>query len=361
MLEKSIEYLIDNANPSIKRRIKSEILHNLTPKEEAQYQEQILQEPIIQRIISCQKENGWLGNSFHGGNKNAGQFDNQEVGTKYLAEKAIDKDTPVLKRAMDAFVTVPMDDWCYGTRGKIYDEFKYAAFGMKIINCACIARAGYDDLIDITPQIQLSLDSFRRVLEVDSVLDISRSIRNGKLRVFNDNEKWPCRYHLDILAHTSSWKNEENVKMLADSIKKLMKTDRPELVGYCPVVWIDHPVGPLGGFPSQGLSIKTSSVFPSPLELGNTDFYNLEYIEWFTRCGVIPYVPALREAIDDIVNFIGDDGICRAPVLEATLKGWGPYAGLQLEVDWKSKTRKNCDITFRAVMIAHYSGIDYDE
>ncbi len=48
-----------------------------------------------------------------------------------------------------------------------------------IIRCACIVRAGYDDAIDIKLQIQLSLDSFKRVLEVDSALDITRLRKSG--------------------------------------------------------------------------------------------------------------------------------------------------------------------------------------
>ena len=68
----------------------------------------------------------------------------------------------------------------------------------------------YEAIIDIKPQIQLALDSFRRVLEVDSVIDVSRLRKSGGKvkRVFNDYEKWPCYYHLDMLAHTNSWKTE---------------------------------------------------------------------------------------------------------------------------------------------------------
>lgn len=159
--QKMIDFLLKNANPSIKRRVKSEILHNLIADEAALYQEQIMQEETIQRIISCQQENGWIGKSLHGG------LDTQEGATKYLAEKAVDKETPVFKWAMEAFASIPLDDWCYDTNGKIIDEFKVTGHGHNLIRCACIARAGYDDVIDISPQIQLSLDCFRRVLEVD--------------------------------------------------------------------------------------------------------------------------------------------------------------------------------------------------
>jgi len=84
------------------------------------------------------------------------------------------------------------------------------------------------------------------------------------------------------------------------------------------------------------------------------EVYLLEYIEWFARCGMIQYIPALRDAVDDILGSVGNDGICRAPVLES--KSWGAYYGMKLEVDWKSKTRRLCDITFRALLIAYYSG-----
>ncbi|MDF2987261.1 MAG: hypothetical protein K0R50_2771 [Eubacterium sp.] len=42
MKNKMIEFLLNNANPSIKRRIKSEILHNIRQEEAAEYQRQIL-------------------------------------------------------------------------------------------------------------------------------------------------------------------------------------------------------------------------------------------------------------------------------------------------------------------------------
>ena len=291
---------------------------------------------------------------------------NQEVGVKYLAEKAVGKENPVLKGAMNAFVTTELTDLCYRTKGKYFDEFRYAANGQNLIRCACIARAGYDDLIDINPQIQLSLDSFRRVLEVDSILDIvrprkgrpCRSNPSGITYVFNDDEKWPCRYHLDILAHTQSWKTRENIKMLADSIAKMMKTDRPELIGVGANSWVGYQLGTLGCFPSQGLSVKQTCLLPSPVSIeyrNKPEKYNLEYIEWFARCGVIPYIPALKEAVDNIACSFDEKGVSHIPVLDDALKGIGTYGGQQLETDWKTPVKRLCDITFRALLILYYS------
>ncbi|MDF2685981.1 MAG: hypothetical protein K0S55_1162 [Clostridia bacterium] len=72
MKNKMIKFLLENANPSIKYRVKKEILNDITAAEEKELQEQIMAEPFIQLIVRCQKENGWLGNGFHGANKNAG-------------------------------------------------------------------------------------------------------------------------------------------------------------------------------------------------------------------------------------------------------------------------------------------------
>lgn len=364
--QKTINFLLEHANPSIKLRVKKEILNDITPQEEKEFQAQITEEPIYKLIAGCQKENGWLGNGFHGPNKNAGSYENQEVGTKYLAEKAAGKENLVLKGAMEAFVSTELNDPCYGTKGKYFDEFKYAANGQNLIRCACIARAGYDGIIDIKPQIQLSLDSFQRVLEVDSILDISRpkkrrrtkSDLSGITYVFNDNEKWPCRYHLDILAHTESWKTEENIKLLTKSIAKMMKTDRPEIIGKTANSWVGYPLGTLGCFPSQGLSVKQTCLLPGPISIEYKDRpekYNLEYMEWFARCGVVPYIPELKQAAGEIADSFDENGMCNIPVLEEALKGIGTYSGQQLEVNWKTQTKKMCDIMFRALLILYYS------
>ena len=49
-----INFLLDKANPSIKRRIHTEILHNLNAEDAADYQEQI-------RILTVGSEQGQKG------------------------------------------------------------------------------------------------------------------------------------------------------------------------------------------------------------------------------------------------------------------------------------------------------------
>ena len=353
MKGKMIDFLLENANPSIRLRVKKEILNNLAQEEEARLQEQILEEKIIRFLGEKQQANGWIGLGFHGSSKNAGQYDNQEVGTKYLGEKGL-KGTALLDRAMDAYATTELTDPCYGTRGQYWSEFEVPAQGQNLVRCACIARAHYDDRIDISPQSALSLESFQRVTQVDSIWDVSRPVKKGRL--FHKNERWPCRYHLEILTFTAEqWKTEENAAMLAEAFRRLMRTDRAEIINTPVACWVgNHAVGP-GWLLNEGYSISGDGLN------GHTNDgvrrTNLEKAEWLCRCGLYPHLPELREEVEFIAGNINSDGICSVPMYEGEFRGWSPYFGAQLETDWRAKIRRQCDVTFRALLILHYAGV----
>ena len=356
MKEKMINFLLKNANPSIKKRIKSEILGNLTAEESAHYQEQIMSEATIQGIIAAQHPDGWIGESYN----NGGIYKGHGCAIQHLTEKAIDKNTPVLAKAMKALATTPISDARYG-RGFDYDEFKYPGMGAKLDNSAYIAAADYDDVHDITPHIQLSFDSVRHVTEIDSVFDILHAKKKkGQIRyTFNDYEKWPCTVHFQILSRTQSWRSKENIKIVAHAVNEMMRTDDPELVSFIP----GSQVGCFGGgFPAQGMTVNGSGLYPSPImcPIGkdgkdHNGLYHFAHLETFARCGIIPFVPKLKIVVDEIANSIDDDGICRLENVCERLFRTGKYYGMQLETDWRTQTRKECDITFRALLILHYS------
>lgn len=345
MKQKIIDFLLNNANPSIILRVKKEILKNISKQEEKELQKQILEEKIIKLIEEKQLETGWIGLGFHGSNKNAGQYDNQEVGTKYMGEKGL-KGTKILDRAMDAYAKTELED--------MGSEFEIPTSGSNLIRCACIARAHYDDVIDIKPQIELSLESFKRVIEVDSIFDVSRPTK--KCRLFNKNERWPCRYHLEILAFsTDTWRNDDNVFMLAESFKKLMRSDRKDIINTPVACWIkNHAVNPMWLL-NEGYSISGTG-----LNCHDNDGIrktNMEKAEWLCRCGLYDYLPELREEVDFVINSINEDGVYTGGIYEKEFKGWSPYFGAQLETDWKAKIRKQCDVTFRALLIGYYAGV----
>lgn len=346
MKNKLIAFLLAHAGPSIRLRVKRDILCDLAPVEQSALLAEIFGEKIPRHIADHRQPNGWIGLGFHGSSKRAGQYDNQETAVKFMGEKGL-QGTPLLDGAIEAFVTTPLTDPIYGTGGRLYSEFEIPAFGQRIIRAACVARAGYADAVDIAPQIEVALASFRRVTEVDSIFDVSRP---GKAcRLFNVGERWPCRYHLEILAFTDSWRTPDNIAMLADAFTRLMRTDRPEIAQTPVACWVGHAVGPLWML-NEGWTLSGNAINqPSPDGMRRINF---EKVEWLCRCGLYPHLPALREEVDFMAAHIAD-GVCRVPFYENEFRGWGPYAGLQLEPDWRKSIRRDCDVTFRAAMILH--------
>ncbi len=61
--------------------------------------------------------------------------------------------------------------------------------------------------------------------------------------------------------------------------------------------------------------------------------------------------------MDFIIDNINSDGVCSVEIYEKEFRGWSPYFGASLETDWRAKIRKQCDLTFRALLIIHYTGI----
>jgi len=80
--QKIMNFLLNNADPSIILRIRREIIGSLTNSEEKELLGKILTQKTIQTIIKSQKPDGWIGNNLHGqsGKMGAGMYDNMEVG-----------------------------------------------------------------------------------------------------------------------------------------------------------------------------------------------------------------------------------------------------------------------------------------
>ena len=135
--------------------------------------------------------------------------------------------------------------------------------------------------------------------------------------------------------------------MLADSFNKLMKDTG---LNYSPAYCIDigHLVGCCGAY-KEGMKLG--------IETGGEYYVFLDLIEYMCWCGLYSLVPPLKKEVDIIYDSIDEQGICRANYVEKSLKGMGCYGGGQLETDWRSRTRKLCDVTYRGLLILYHSGL----
>ncbi|GKX66368.1 hypothetical protein [Inconstantimicrobium mannanitabidum] len=349
-MEDTIVYLLENACNSIKYRLKSEVLNNITHDEKIELQKQILSEKNVKEIISVQKADGWIGNGFHGSNAHAPGMLNQEGGLKYLIEKGIQKDNPIIERAISSFSNRDITDLCYRTKGKLVDEYVYPCIGHRLYITTIIAHAGYEDKVDISNNIKLAFDSFISVLNIDSIDDLL-TVYKGKL-CFRDGIKWPCIYHLRTLAYTKSWRTHRNIQKLADSINKLIEI-LPLVDNDIYTKYKSQLVAPSEAFINQ----------PFIPSFNNNDVSQkwFERMELLAKCGVFPYVDKLQSELTLMkAEALMSNGILKLSVNPKNLssfKVWGPYGGLALEENWRIKNRQWNDLTFRMVLISHYSEI----
>lgn len=351
-MEDTIKYLLENACSSIKYRLKSEVLNNITHDEKIELQKQILSEKNVKEIISVQKADGWIGNGFHGSNAQAPGMLNQEAGLKYLIEKGIEKDNPIIEHAISSFSNRDIRDLCYRTKGKLVDENVYPCIGHRLYITTIIAHAGYEDKVDISNNIKLAFDSFMSVLNVDSFDDLLTLYR-GEL-CFRDGIKWPCIYHLRTLAYTKSWRTQENIEKLAVSINKLIKM-LPLVQENVYTKYKSQLVAPSEAFINK----------PFISSFNNSDVSQkwFERMELLARCDVFPYVDRFQKELALMKEEASmNSGILKLSVNQKNLSGfkvWGPYGGLMLEEDWHIKNRQWNDFTFRMVLIDYYSKVRY--
>ena len=86
------------------------------------------------------------------------------------------------------------------------------------------------------------------------------------------------------------------------------------------------------------------------------DYINFDLLEMFARCGVIKKVDFLNAKYEKLLACVNED-LTFSHKIAPKERNWGPYGGFALEVDWKSKRRKQCDILFRVLVIAHYAAV----
>jgi hypothetical protein len=323
------------AGPSIEFRTRTEVLGEPPGSLRCRaLQEAILDDPLVRDVFSWQREDGWLGGTFHG----SGGI---EAGIRILCEKGLSRDHPILARALDALEAG--DDRLHlgiGKVGRILDEEGLG--GSEMIRAAVFAYAGDEGRARVGDQIEEGLRAFEAVLGVESIDEISAPYK-GK-RVFRDGVRWPSVYHLRLLAGTHQWRTKERLQAMARAVERMVRLS-----------------------PIPEIHLKHRSQLIAPASFAMTDFSNdlgatsgYASLLWFVRTellarlGVVSRVPALEAQVARLAEIL-EDGLLRRKFGHPSFRDWGAYAGLALETDWRAPSRRIADLTFRALLILHHA------
>jgi hypothetical protein len=328
--------LLQNACPSIRYRIRSEILKEPnTAPEMLQLQEEILSDEWVQKIFSWQQADGWIGRDFHGENS-------METAIRVLCEKGLKPSHPVLAQAIRILQKEETRlIHGIGKVGKVLDDRNLG--GTRMIQATVLAYAGIENIEIVQDQIKKALQAFYAVGSNHSIEEIS--IRYRDKLIFKSEVLWPSIYHLRLLAFTQSWRNHEAGVIFKNAIQRLVQLS-----------------------PIPEIQVRSKSQLIAPASFCMLDFNpdmiwmnDSEWMLWFhrmellARIGIINHIPELVGQIQELERILeSNQGFFAKKLKHYYFQKWGAYSGLMLEKDWRSPRRRMYDLTFRSLMIKHY-------
>jgi hypothetical protein len=330
--------LLEQACPSIRYRLRLEVLHQDHSDEEMlALQSQILEDPAVKEVFGWQAPDGWLAWSFHG-------YPGLESGVRLLREKGVDSYHPVLSKAVQALRSCDDDHLArgLGKPGKILDQSGLG--GAQMIRAAVLAYAGIEDEPVVKEQIERALAGFRSVLEISGVNDMVDEYR-GK-PVFRPGIHWPSLYHLRLLAWTRGWRTPQNQNELGRCFQRLVELSP---IPYLLLRWQSQLIAPA--------AFCMDTFNPDMTALDHAGWMSwFQRMELLARLGVIQRVPALARQAKILADLVeSGSGFFTKPLQHPYFKKWGAYTGLMLEKDWRDPQRRINDLTFRSILILHYA------
>ncbi len=336
-IQKAMEVLCERACPSIKYRIFSEILQEpKTSQHMINLQKNILEDESVQQILAWQKDDGWLGGTFHSGY-------GPETGVRVLSEKGVSGEHPVIARALNALKNNPnFDAGCLEKVGKVLDQRQLG--GSNMMRAVVFAYAGKEEEPLVRKEIENALEGFQYILRVAKIQNIVEEYKNKF--VFKRDVKWPSIYHLRLLSLTKTWRNDKNMSTIIHAIKKLVEFSP------IPDVKVRH----------QSQLMAPASAFMNDFKPKLDQLKPQDWMMWFhrmellARLGVIHSIPELRSQVEQLKQYLVDNnGFFTIKLSHYYFHRWNMYVGLALEKDWKSPLCRVNDLTFRSMLILHYA------
>ena len=342
MNTEAIRTLTEDACASIRFRTRKEILGENPDIDE--YLDEILTDKRVQYAFSWQKENGFLGDFFHAGWIPAVKMKyfgtGAEGALRFLSEMAVPDTYPVVQRCLKALLK---DDW-NPDPWKWSTEFQpeIGLFGADNVRAVVFSYFGIEDYDFIQREIQRTLGYVGPVSSIPSIEEITGTY-NKKL--YYSGTPLPDLYNLKLLAFTQSWRNDENIEIIAGAIERLVD------LSPLPNIYIKM----------KSQLIAPARITPSNLKLSPLDLQPKEWFWWthtmelFARMGIVKRVPYLLRQANELKEML-EEGDGKFPVKphEGYFKAWSVYSGLALEDSWKSDRWQN-DMTFRSLLILKYS------
>ncbi|MCI8307901.1 MAG: hypothetical protein HFH14_07625, partial [Lachnospiraceae bacterium] len=244
-LKNSVNFLLENAGPVIRYRLRKEILHDISADEESGMLAEIYEMPYYQLVKSYVKPDGYIGSGMHSWDNWRGRvlhetpLQDGERAARLLSYYRIPKSHPIVAN----FVAAMRDEEIMSKEfsyippeiPRFKNRFLAVNNGNGLIATIYTMQAmlGYgDDYEDLKEFQNTSLRGFQRILEINSLDEITKYNEDAK-RKYNfpyieEDEYFPNAYTLAMLAYTKSWRNGKNIEMFAESLNHINEIMNPD-------------------------------------------------------------------------------------------------------------------------------------
>lgn len=354
-LQNAIDILLSRASPSIRYRVKRDILQEpRTQAIDALYTE-ILREPGVEYAFSLQRQGGYPGEVFHSGFNPNGRYPGKpgvEGIVKYLLEKGISADDPRMKAGFEA---LRQESWLGQSKGiwcAYYPEL--GLYGPEFIRTALLASAGVADEDELRTATQEAVDVFERLRNVSSMGELTESMTSGgqTFAVFRTGVRFPEWYHLKLLAYSPFWRKGPERAAVVEGIKKLISFSP------LPVVRVRLKSRWLA---PAAIVLRDLKVNLSDLAAEGWDHPNwaawFQTFELFARMGIVRDIPELERQAGQLKEILAaGNGFFHAKLPFSYFSNWSVYTGMALETDWRGG-RGVHDLTFRSLILFHFCGL----
>ncbi len=195
-ISKSIDFLLENAGPVIRYRLRKEILRDLPSDEEESLLNQIYETPHFKLAQTYAKPDGYIGSGMHSWDNWRGAvlhetpLQDGETAARLLSYYAIPKNHPLVKN----FVAAMRDEDTLRTEFSYIPpevnrfETRFTALNsgscLMALAYAMQAMLGCGDDDFVLPFQKISLEAFKSILPLSSINDITKTRKSKAKSVY---------------------------------------------------------------------------------------------------------------------------------------------------------------------------------
>jgi len=337
LFTKTIDFLMKNACVNIRYLVQRDMMKIPVDTPEMQsMQAELLQSPVVQKCLSAQRTDGWLGHELHGG-------DGMDSLMGVLLRSGLEAKSVPVQKAVNALVTpeIAGQHKSHFAAGDALDADGRG--GNRSITAWILSTTGFpEDKQPLSDEINLALGHLYGSRAYNSIDDFTK--QGTKFRYYKPAVMFPGANHIEILRNTHSWQSRENLQTAKKSMENCYAIVK-DIEGYImfrkPKEFGGSYMGPFN-YDWQSLNpIETHDL----LRMVNNPKNRFQFGFYIRSLGRHPmWAIQTAQPYEFFADMLEKDTLMDN-MTDKALSGFKYLWGI--EPNWRNKTSVKCDLTYR--------------